>query len=705
MIAMSLVNPLASTQAATTTSPSVSNRLFGQDRYQTSVAIAEAYNNGLTQKVILASGNDFPDALSASILSKKLNAPIILVDTTAAASSEAFNYINAHVSNTGTVYIIGGTAIIGTDFETKLGSMGYNNIKRLGGTDRYGTDMLIVNEANVPQGTPVFIASGENFPDALSVSSFSGAKQYPILLVGENTLSSETEDYITNHKPSTVYIAGGTGVISKDIENQIKALVPSATVKRLAGNDRFDTTGAVLNEFSTAPKTIYLANGYNFPDALAGSALAAMTGDPILLVDNQSTLLPSAIETYLKKLYSAGIQPNVTVLGGTGIVPDILIQQAENALEGKLPIVTSKIARAGSTYYYLDSSSHVWAWGFGYDGELGNGTITAWDYQSPPVQVSNLSSVVAIAAEGQTSFALDKSGHVWAWGCGGSGALGNGTTTFAQSTPVQVSNLSNIVAIAGGTSNGYALDSFGHVWAWGEGVFGELGNGTTTKVQSTPVQVSSLSNIIAIAGGLNTGYALDSSGHIWAWGRGYVGALGNGTTTEIQSTPVQVSNISNIVAIASAGDRDCYALDSTGHVWAWGDGNSGELGNGHCGEIGNERFQSTQSTPVQVSNLSDIVAIAGSSGNGYALDKSGCVWAWGDTSNGALGNVTTTICQSTPIKVSNLSNIVAIDAEFALDSSCQVWVWGGGKYGDGTLHNGTTIKSATPVQVPNIPPK
>ena len=51
--------------------------------------------------------------------------------------------------------------------------MGYSNIKRFGGTDRYDTNMLIVNEVNVPQGTPVFIASGENFPDALSISSFS----------------------------------------------------------------------------------------------------------------------------------------------------------------------------------------------------------------------------------------------------------------------------------------------------------------------------------------------------------------------------------------------------------------------------------------------------------------------------------------------------------------------------------------------------
>jgi putative cell wall-binding protein len=158
--------------------------------------------------------------------------------------------------------------------------MGYSNIKRLGGTDRYDTNMLIVNDVDVPQGTTVFIASGENFPDALSIASFSGSKQYPTLLVGADYLPEKTKNYLLADKPSAVYIAGGTSVVSQDLKNQIKALVPDGKVTRLAGNDRFGTNAAVLNEFSPDPGTIYIANGDDFQDVLSGSALAAKAGDP-----------------------------------------------------------------------------------------------------------------------------------------------------------------------------------------------------------------------------------------------------------------------------------------------------------------------------------------------------------------------------------------------------------------------------------------
>ncbi len=318
---------------------SLPNRLAGQDRFQTAKVIGEEFNSGEVVNVILASGVDFPDALSASTLSKKLNAPILLADVTSSGSAEALAYIQSHLAVGGTIYIVGGTAVIGDDVETSLRVAGHSNIVRLAGNDRYDTDMEVVNEVNVPQGTPVFIASGENFPDALSVSSFAGSKQYPTLLVGLNTLPEKTRAYLAKNQPSTVYIAGGTSVVSQLAEAQIKTASPNSTIKRLAGNDRYDTAGVVAREFASAPKTVYLTNGLNFPDALAGSALAARTGDPILLVDHTSTTLPPSITAYLQHLRDTRIRPNVRALGGTVVVPEILIQQAEAVLDGKPPIV------------------------------------------------------------------------------------------------------------------------------------------------------------------------------------------------------------------------------------------------------------------------------------------------------------------------------------------------------------------------------
>ncbi len=310
-------------------------RVAGEDGYKTARAIAEEYNNGQNKAVILASGLNFSDALSANILSNKFNAPILLVGATVEESSEAFEYIALHSNPDTKVYIIGGTGVIGTSFETELIKSGRGNIERLGGFDRYDTGIAVAAKADVKPGTPVFLISGQSFPDALSAASFGGAKQYPTLLVGKNFLADKTRDYIVSNKPSIVYIVGGVSAISQTLEAQIKELVPSATIIRLAGNDRFDTAGAVLNEFSTHPQTVYLANGFDYLDAIAGSALAAKAEAPVLLIDPTLETLPPATEAYLIKLRDAGSRPVVRALGGAVVVPDRLIQQAEKVLYGE----------------------------------------------------------------------------------------------------------------------------------------------------------------------------------------------------------------------------------------------------------------------------------------------------------------------------------------------------------------------------------
>ena len=119
--------------------------------------------------------------------------------------------------------------------------------------------------------------------------------------------------------------------------------------------------------------------------------------------------------------------------------------------------------------------------------------------------------------------------------------MGDGTTTH-RSTPVQVSSLSDVTAIAGGGLHTIALKSDGTVWAWGYNYFGQLGDGTTTTKRGTPVQVSSLSDVIAIAGGAHYTIALKSDGMVWTWGDNSSGQLGEGTY-EDRSTPVQVSGL------------------------------------------------------------------------------------------------------------------------------------------------------------------
>jgi putative cell wall-binding protein len=308
------------------------NRIAGQDRFQTATAISEKFNSGTVQDVIITSGNNFPDALSASVLAKKLNAPILLVSSTAADSTAAFGYITQHLSPSGTVHIIGGTGVIGKDFETQLTGMGYQNVERIGGADRFATDILIAQKLTVDKNTPVVIASGENFPDALSISSIASSKGWPILLVGKDYLPQAIQDYLANEQPSNVYIVGGTGVVSEDVESQVQSLVTGASIQRLAGQDRLETNALIIQTFTPSPKNIYFATGYDFADALAGSVLAAKTGDPIVLVDPSSSTLPPKIVSYFTNLTGQKDSPELVPFGGISAVPEAQLDTASSLL-------------------------------------------------------------------------------------------------------------------------------------------------------------------------------------------------------------------------------------------------------------------------------------------------------------------------------------------------------------------------------------
>lgn len=329
---MLVIFAIIATTLPSTIQPLNKARYSGNDRFQTSKAISEQFNSGTVQDVIITSGNNFPDALSSSVLAKKLNAPILLVDSNVQGSSEALIYITQHLSKSGTVHIIGGTGVINSEFEDKLTQMGYANIDRIGGYDRYDTDVLIAQKLNVAKNTPVVIASGENFPDALSISSVASSNGWPILLVSSD-MAQEVKDFITNDQPSKVIIVGGTGVVPDSIKAQVASLVSSAVITRLFGQDRFDTAGQIVSTYSMNPKNIYLASGMNFPDALAGSVLASVTGDPILLIDPSSGgIVPPAIEAYLKQLAQKNIRPNIVSFGGTAVVPEAVVQNVENIL-------------------------------------------------------------------------------------------------------------------------------------------------------------------------------------------------------------------------------------------------------------------------------------------------------------------------------------------------------------------------------------
>ena len=223
--------------------------------------------------------------------------------------------------------------------------------------------------------------------------------------------------------------------------------------------------------------------------------------------------------------------------------------------------------------------------------------------------MATLGAITASAGAASSAVGVTP-GPVVAWGANGDYSLGDGTNVDRY-TPVRVSGLSNVIQLAGsGTGGGdasLALLADGTVSGWGYNAFAQLGDGTTTS-RPTPVPVSGLAGVRAIAAGVFHGLALLSNGKVMAWGSNGSGQVGDGTTTT-RLSPVPVSGISGAVAIA-AGDDYSLAVLSNGTVMAWGANSSGQLGDGTT---------TMRLTPVPVSGLRGVIAVAGGLDDSFAL--------------------------------------------------------------------------------------
>jgi alpha-tubulin suppressor-like RCC1 family protein len=345
-------------------------------------------------------------------------------------------------------------------------------------------------------------------------------------------------------------------------------------------------------------------------------------------------------------------------------------------------------------------AGNAWAWGLNSDGELGNGTITPYSGLSTPGQVVNLSNAVAVAGGGQHSLALKSDGTVWAWGNNGWGQLGNGKYG-GSATPVQVPGLSNVTAIASGDLHNLALKSDGTVWGWGFDYYGQVGNGTSGGNVLSPAQVKGLSGVIGVAAGGFTSFALRPDRTVWAWGYNGQGELGNGTSDEnAHSTPTKVKNLTTAIAIG-AGVEHGLAVLADGSVSAWGDNQTSELGVTTTTTCGG--YTSPCSTiPVRVPNFGGVTAVAGGYGNTLALKSDGTAWGWGNNGYGELGNGTPQLYGSvkTPVRAKVGSVIaVAAGASFSLWLRSDGTLWAAGSNYYGQIGNGTFTDAPTPVQV------
>ena len=289
--------------------PTYVTRLAGATRVDTGVSVSRA-TFASASTIVVARDDLYPDALAAGPLAAKLHGPLLLSPPTAVTTALA-----TEVKRLGakTAYLIGDTTALSANVETGLRAAGITTINRIGGTTRYDTARLIADKIG---GTSVYIARGDDFADAASVAGLAAFQQRPILLTTPTSLAAATSAALTDLHAKTATIVGGTTAVSSSVQATLAG--GGISVTRVSGATRYGTSAAVASLAREAGMTgaPWLADGANWPDALAaGPAVAAAKGN-LLFVDPNT--LSASPETHAWLI--AHVPTSVVALGGPDVV-------------------------------------------------------------------------------------------------------------------------------------------------------------------------------------------------------------------------------------------------------------------------------------------------------------------------------------------------------------------------------------------------
>lgn len=318
---------------------SVSDRIFGPDRFATAATVALAAADAAPPPlpgVVIADGRDFPDALAAA----SLGMPLLLTEanTLPAATRAALQQL---VGRTTTAVVVGGPAAVGAAVLDELRALGFD-VGRLSGLDRFATAADIARSVAERRGIgswpgkgrTAFIASGVSPADALAAGPIASAAGIPLLLTRSTALPAPTAAAITELGIQHVVILGGTAAVSAPV-SQTLAQLTGSTPTRLGGSNRHETAAlvasAALASFDFGGGVL-LVNGANdrFPDAMAAGPLGSALGRPVLLVSDSS--VPAATRAWLSA--NAERLDRLTAIGGERAVPPAVLAGALDVVNG-----------------------------------------------------------------------------------------------------------------------------------------------------------------------------------------------------------------------------------------------------------------------------------------------------------------------------------------------------------------------------------
>jgi putative cell wall-binding protein len=268
--------------------------IAGKDRYETALKVSKKHFKE-AETVVLATGDDYPDALVGSVLAAVKGGPLLLT-----RSGRLNEEVAAEIKRLGAknVILLGGSKALSPDIEKALSSIGLAT-KRLAGDSRFGTAEAIAKEiiANLPEGAlnEVALTNGHNFADAVAISEMAARSGAPILLTRPDSLPSETERVLIEHQIQLerLTVAGGNLAVAQSVEVRAAAAAKAVST-RLSGPTRYATSIEVAKESVKRQDgnmvVMYVATGNAFPDALGtGAAAATVEGGALILVNGQRT--------------------------------------------------------------------------------------------------------------------------------------------------------------------------------------------------------------------------------------------------------------------------------------------------------------------------------------------------------------------------------------------------------------------------------
>lgn len=348
---------------------------------------------------------------------------------------------------------------------------------------------------------------------------------------------------------------------------------------------------------------------------------------------------------------------------------------------------------------YVQSGS-VYCWGNNASHQVDSSSISS---RSKAVKIIGIDTALSVSVGDAFACAVLQAGTVQCWGGNSAGQANSGTAGADSTSPVTISSLSAVVAVATGSSHACALSTTSGVKCWGSGLSGQIGDGTQ-NMYSPVASVTGLdqtAGVTAVSAGNGFSCAVLGDKTVKCWGKNDYGQLGrNLGGIYTQATPVAVDTFSppsvplaDVVAISS-GDSDTCAIVTAGNVWCWGRNTYGQRGYGLTSSSGGYLQNATlvQTSNSNASGLDGVRAIAVGVGHVCALRTLNRRSCWGDNTKGQLGTGSSGINILYPTSVaatSGISNWVAIAAggnhSCSLSDVNDLYCWG--EDSDGELGN------------------